>query len=55
MTVTAKRRRVKPDPAQTSHRLLQILQANLAVATEAGLRERLQRAIAALKEKRAAA
>jgi DNA-binding MurR/RpiR family transcriptional regulator len=41
-------------PAQHAERLLKILQANLDRTRYPALRERLARAIAALKEKRAA-
>jgi hypothetical protein len=54
MSDQAKRGRRKPAPRQHGARLLRILEANLARVTDAALRERLRRAIAALKEKRAA-
>jgi DNA-binding MurR/RpiR family transcriptional regulator len=54
--MTKRRRpRTPVDPQQNAERLLKILTANLERATEPSLRERLRRAIAALKEKRQAA
>jgi hypothetical protein len=49
----AKRRRRKPVP-QHGARLLRILEANLARVSDVTLRERLQRAIDALKKQSAA-
>jgi DNA-binding MurR/RpiR family transcriptional regulator len=51
----AAKRRARAKPAQHSERLLKILQANLQRTRDPALRERLERAIAALKEKKAAA
>jgi hypothetical protein len=52
--LNAKRRRRKPAPQQHSARLLRILEANLERVRDPALRARLERAIAALKERRAA-
>jgi hypothetical protein len=49
-----KRRRPRNPPQQHGARLLRILEANLARVSDAALRERLHRAIAALKKKSAA-
>jgi hypothetical protein len=46
-----KRRRRHSDPHRNAARLLAILEANLVTATSPALRERLQQAIAALKER----
>jgi hypothetical protein len=53
MSAAAKRRH-KPSPQQNGARLLAILRANLERTSEPTPRERLQHAIAALKERRAA-
>lgn len=50
-----KHRRPRNAPAQHAVRLLAVLQANLATATEPKLRERLERAIDALKQRKTAA
>jgi hypothetical protein len=52
LTTAAKRRRPKPDPEANARRLLEILQRNLATATDLGLRQRLERAIDALKHRK---
>jgi hypothetical protein len=54
MSKVDQKRRTRGKPEQHSERLLKILRANLAHATSPELREQLERAIAALKEKRAA-
>jgi hypothetical protein len=45
------KRKPRAAPAEHAKRLLAILTANLAQATEPALRARLERAIAALKER----
>jgi hypothetical protein len=49
--MTTKRRPRKPPLQDHAARLVRILEANLATATDAELRARLQRAIEALREK----
>jgi hypothetical protein len=53
MSASIRKRRERPRnaPAQHAERLLKILEANLSRATSPELRERLERAIAALKER----
>jgi hypothetical protein len=51
MSAAPKRRRPRTAPQQHGERLLAILEANLARATSPELRERLERAIEALKER----
>lgn len=56
MTTATNRRRRKPVPPQEhGARLLKILQANLERCRDPQLRERLERAIASIKKKAAAA
>jgi len=56
MTTKPKRRRAKPaGPEAHRERLLKILTANLKRATEPALRQRLERALGAMREKRGAA
>jgi hypothetical protein len=54
MSKVDQKRRTRGKPEQHRERLLAILEANLARATSPDLRERLQRAIAAIKGKKAA-
>jgi hypothetical protein len=50
-----KPRRPRKPPQERGKRLLKILQTNLKSVHDPALRERLQRALAALEEKQAAA
>jgi len=54
MAAPKPRRAVKANPEQTTRRLLEILEQNLAHSTEPALKERLQRAIAVLSSEAAA-
>jgi DNA-binding MurR/RpiR family transcriptional regulator len=53
MSATTKHRRPRNASAQHAERLLKILPANLARTSDPMLRQRLERAIDALKERRA--